>query len=257
MRLELNRALARPYKSAAQQARRMTEGWFAQNMYCPACPSERLQATRDNTRVVDFFCPSCGAEFQLKAKSGAMGKKLRDAAYEPMMERIVSNRCPHFAFLSYQRDECRVRHLLLVPGHFVTPNVIERCKPLSSSARRAGWVGCNILLHKIPPHGRLHVIEQQRVLPRAAVRNGWARFAWLARRPLELRGWTAEVLRCIAELGRQHFTLQDVYRCERQLALLYPNNRHIRAKIRQQLQLLRDKGIIRFTGRGRYEILRG
>lgn len=33
----------------------------------------------------------------------------------------------------------------------------------------------------------------------------------------------------------------------------YPENHHIREKIRQQLQLLRDKGIIEFVGRGRYK----
>jgi type II restriction enzyme len=33
----------------------------------------------------------------------------------------------------------------------------------------------------------------------------------------------------------------------------YPNNNNIQAKIRQQLQILRDKGYLKFTGRGKYE----
>ena len=73
--------------------------------------------------------------------------------------------------------------------------------------------------------------------------------------PVELRGWTAEVLRCIRELGRRRFTLHDLYGFESELARIYPRNLHIRAKIRQQLQRLRDKGVLRFLGRGYYELL--
>ena len=37
------------------------------------------------------------------------------------------------------------------------------------------------------------------------------------------------------------------------MALKHPNNNNIRAKIRQQLQQLRDRGIISFLGNGRYQ----
>jgi hypothetical protein len=43
MQLDLNLHLADGYKSPSQRARRMTEGWFADQMYCPACPSPRLE----------------------------------------------------------------------------------------------------------------------------------------------------------------------------------------------------------------------
>lgn len=42
MRLELDMSLAEGYKSPSQRARRLTEGWFEHNMYCPACPNDRL-----------------------------------------------------------------------------------------------------------------------------------------------------------------------------------------------------------------------
>jgi len=256
MRLQLDPALAEGYRSPAQRARRITEGWFRANMFCPACPSEKLGPTPDNTRVVDFVCPACGAEFQLKARSGRFGRKLRDAAYAPMMRRILENRCPHFAFLRYDTADWRVTELLLVPGHFVTRAVIERSRPLSRRARRAGWIGCNILLPMIPPHGRVHVVANRTPAPPPVVRAAWARFYWLAGRDVESRGWTADVLRCLAELGRREFTLAEVYAFEGELARLHPANRNIRAKIRQQLQVLRDRGIVRFLSRGRYALLK-
>lgn len=59
---------------------------------------------------------------------------------------------------------------------------------------------------------------------------------------------------CIEKLEAPEFTLADVYRFEPQLHKLHPGNRHIRAKIRQQLQVLRDAGYLEFLGRGEYTV---
>jgi hypothetical protein len=81
MNVFMDVALAEGYSSPSQKARRITEGWFESNMYCPCCVNERFAATRGSNPVVDFVCASCGAEFQIKGKSGPPGRKLRDAAY--------------------------------------------------------------------------------------------------------------------------------------------------------------------------------
>lgn len=53
------------------------------------------------------------------------------------------------------------------------------------------------------------------------------------------------------ELGPgDELTLRQVYRFEEHLSKLHPENRHVRAKIHQQLQVLRDEGIIEFLGVG-------
>lgn len=241
------------YRSASQRARRLTEGWFAASMYCPACPSPRLGQSQGSTPVVDFVCPACGAEYQLKSQARALGGRLRDAAYEPMMARARANRSPHFAFLGYDPLRHRVRDLILVPGHFITPDVIEPCKPLRAAARRAGWVGCNILAVRIPPDGRLMAIRDSRVIAADEVREGWRRFADLGRARAEERGWVVDVLRCVRAMGPREFTLREFYGLhESGLAALHPQNRNVEPKIRQQFQVLRDRGVLRFLGRGRY-----
>ena len=62
---------------------------------------------------------------------------------------------------------------------------------------------------------------------------------------------------CIDDLpvrpGEQ-FELEDVYAFEDRLAETYPENRHVRAKIRQQLQVLRDEGLVEFLGDGEYRL---
>lgn len=48
--------------------------------------------------------------------------------------------------------------------------------------------------------------------------------------------------------------MQDVYAHQDELASLHPGNRHVRDKIRQQLQVLRDMGILTFLGGGGYRL---
>ena len=62
-------------------------------------------------------------------------------------------------------------------------------------------------------------------------------------------------MRCIEQLGRATFALEDVYSCEDELKLTHPSNQNIRPKIRQQLQVLRDKGYLKFLGNGTYRLL--
>jgi Dam-replacing HTH domain len=49
------------------------------------------------------------------------------------------------------------------------------------------------------------------------------------------------------------FSNEDVYAFERELEALHPGNRHIRDKIRQQLQVLRDRGLLVHVGRNRWK----
>lgn len=64
--------------------------------------------------------------------------------------------------------------------------------------------------------------------------------------------WLNDVLLCINQIESDNFTLSDVYKFENALKQKHPTNNNITAKIRQQLQILRDKGLIEFLGDGKY-----
>jgi len=51
------------------------------------------------------------------------------------------------------------------------------------------------------------------------------------------------------------FSLQELYGVEPYLQSIHPRNKNVRPKIRQQLQVLRDLGLIEFTGSARYAVL--
>ena len=78
---------------------------------------------------------------------------------------------------------------------------------------------------------------------------------FLRKNSLSARGWTIEILNCIDKIEASEFTLEDMYRFEDELKHIFVGNNHIKEKIRQQLQILRDKEIIEFKGRGKYRKL--
>lgn len=59
-------------------------------------------------------------------------------------------------------------------------------------------------------------------------------------------------MRCMDSLRGQEFNLDEMYAFEEDFKKAYPDNRHIKDKIRQQLQYLRDFGYLEFIGRGKY-----
>lgn len=78
----------------------------------------------------------------------------------------------------------------------------------------------------------------------------------LNRLAAEMPGWLNLTFSGLLEIPHQTFTLSDVYCvCAPLVREKYPENRHPRPKLRQQLQRLRDLGMISFLGKGRYSKL--
>ena len=72
---------------------------------------------------------------------------------------------------------------------------------------------------------------------------------------IESRGWIFDILNCVNQIESMEFSLSEVYAFESVLSQMHPQNRNVQAKIRQQLQFLRDKNIIEFLGNGMYRKL--
>ena len=70
-----------------------------------------------------------------------------------------------------------------------------------------------------------------------------------------LTAWEKEIFHCLGEIGTGIFKLSQVYSFEALLQSKFPRNHHIRDKIRQQLQNLRDIGLIEFIEPGIYRKL--
>jgi type II restriction enzyme len=306
MNLSMTGALAAAYRSGAQRARVVTEAWARSQLYCANCDSSSLGETPANNRAIDFVCPRCRAPFQLKAKHSALGETVTDGAYTAMVAAIREDRTPNLLLMRYALATWEVRDLLLIPSFMFSESAVIKRPPLSATARRAGWVGCNINLHRIAPEARIPIVitrssgrepapislgerreTQSRltsaatvIVPPEEVRARYTRLKPIREIKTAQRGWTLDVLNIVRRLcdrsnlakrdesahsipsslsrltpaATGEFTTAEVYAFTRELERLHPDNRHVRDKIRQQLQLLRDLGLLLHLGRGEWRL---
>lgn len=253
MNLKLDLSLANGYKSQSQIIRCITESWVSNTLFCPHCGNAHINHFANNRPVADFYCPSCHSQYELKSKSGEFTTKIVDGAYSTMIQRITSNENPDFLLLSYSGINYEITDLVFIPKNFFTPKIIERRKPLKSDARRAGWIGCNILLKEIPIQGRIPIITNGLAEDKNIVLDKTKTAQNLIQNNLESRGWLMDILLCVNSISSEYFNLADMYRFESFLRKKHPENHNIQAKIRQQLQFLRDQNIIKFLGNGNYK----
>ncbi|MGP9688601.1 DpnI domain-containing protein [Psychrobacter sp. AOP22-C1-C5] len=253
MNLNFDQSLAKNYRSPSQIIRVLSEAWVAHQSYCPNCNAEPLFEYANNQPVADFYCSNCDEQYELKSKQGKISNVINDGAYKTMIERINSTNNPSFFFLTYSK-ELTVNNFLIIPKQFFTSDIIIQRKPLSVTAKRAGWVGCNINLRHVPESGKVFLVKNQQVIARENVTQQFQKTLFLREQSTASRGWTLDILQYIDRLDTT-FSLNQVYAFTEELKLKHPDNNHIPDKIRQQLQVLRDKGMIEFLSRGHYRKL--
>lgn len=123
---------------------------------------------------------------------------------------------------------------------------------MSNTARRAGWIGCNILIGEVPDEGKIDIIQNGVLHPKNEIYQKINKSNILLTENIETRGWLLDVLKYVNIISSREFCLNDMYSFEKELYFKHPQNNNIKAKIRQQLQVLRDKGFIEFLGNGKY-----
>ncbi len=255
MNLSFDTKLADEYTSFPQKIRVLTENWVDRQIYCPNCGHLDIDKYGSNMPVADIFCSNCKEDYELKSKKDYFGTKIVDGAYRTMINRLQSTNNPNFFLLNYDLRDFSVLNFLVIPRHFFVPDMIEKREALSQSARRAGWIGCNILLQSIPQTGKIFFIKNKRIEPKEKVLAEWQKTLFLREeKEISAKGWLLDIMRSIEKLGKSEFVLDELYAFENELSKLHPSNKHIEDKIRQQLQVLRDKNFLQFLGNGKYKI---
>lgn len=254
MNLYFNTELAINYHSASQKIRVMSEAWLLENCYCVNCGS-KLEHFKNNKPVSDMFCSNCKEQFELKSSKLKLGKRIVDGAYSTMIEKIDNGDIPNFFYLNYSLNDYKVNNLIIIPRHYFTEEIIIKRPPLPLTARRAGWIGCNINVSEIPESGKLYLVKNGQEENKNTIIDNFNKMLFLRETKIKLKGWVLDVLKCIELLDKKEFSLSEIYFFENYLKFKHPKNKNIQAKIRQQLQLLRDYGYLSFIGRGKYKLL--
>lgn len=251
MDLRLLSHLRESYHGQTQIARVLTEDWVQREAYCVACLERPLRRFPNNAKVWDFQCERCSEPYQLKARASNFTTSVADGAYSTFYEAVVRGAAPNFLLMHYDRERLHVESLFGLHRRFISPLSVIRRKPLSPSARRVGWVGCNLDLGAIPNGALIPIVREGAISDPRMVRAQWLRFAQLDSLDGH-SGWVRDVLTCVQKIGGDTFRLKDVYSFESELSRIHPGNRNVQPKIRQQLQVLCRAGLVERVSPGVY-----
>lgn len=140
----------------------------------------------------------------------------------------------------------------MIPKFYFAPDTILARPPLGPNAKRAGWQGCTIHLDRIPLSARLYYMQDAVITPPSEVVRRFNANRFMLGVEQTERTWLVEVMEVIASLNSDEFQLADLYARVDEFRARHPDNNYKEAKIRQQLQILRDHGRLEFIGRGNY-----
>lgn len=253
--MNLNRyfSVANQYKNNSQKIRIMTESWVKEYIYFPIC-GQNIDEYENNRPVADFYCSSCREDFELKSKKGnSLGKTIADGAYNTMINRITSVDSPHFFFLNYDKNSYDIVNFVTTPSYMFVPEmIIKRNKAIPN---RPNYFMCNIDISSVPSSGKIFYIKDGIQQSKDKVLEEWHKLNFFKQsQNIKAKGWLIDIIRCIEKLNKNSFSLSDMYQFEKYLKLKHPDNNNIQAKIRQQLQVLRDKDYLNFESRGKYKL---
>lgn len=256
MNLSFVQNIAAGYKNPSQKIRVMSEEWTLKNIFCPFC-SGFFKKAKNNARVLDFICANdkCNEYFELKSSKNKMGSKVMAGAYRPMREKLRNGVFPNFFFLKYDYSSKSVTDFIAVPSFVFSESMIEERKRLSPSAVRHDWVGCNILTKNIPDNCKIYYVRGNKECLKRSVAVKWKKILFLKQySDPNKKSWITDIIKCIELLKKREFSIKELYDFESDLARKHPENKHIKEKIRQKLQLLRDNKYLDFVSKGFYKL---
>jgi type II restriction enzyme len=125
-------------------------------MACPICNDKALVKYKTNQKAKDVKCEKCSSQFQIKAtkhiKNQGTSLKLLGAEYKTTCLSIKENNVHYIVLLySVTDDKYTINDIYFIDHADITESCIIARKPLSLSAKRAGWQGCNLVFNKFRP----------------------------------------------------------------------------------------------------------
>lgn len=143
-----------------------------QKVPCPRCGRPRhLTPLQANFPCADLICRFCGflaqvKSYTLKGSSEDLPPRILGAGWEVQHDQIMAG-IYHGLYLVGYASSGRLVRIDYVPAHILqaAPDVFEPRKPLRETAKRAGWIGFNYNIEKLPPIGIQNKFHQRRSRP--------------------------------------------------------------------------------------------
>ena len=134
------------------------EKLIVKTISCPSCKKlKTLKELRQNFKCADIICDYCGYLAQVKTVSvrniTILPKKIIGAAWEPLRERMEDGRFFSLFIVLVDKNSINLKvpiyAIFYLPAELQISEMFIPRKPLSKSARRAGWQGVTYDLERV------------------------------------------------------------------------------------------------------------
>lgn len=117
------------------------------------CNQVALQKYKTNEKSKDVKCENCASELQIKATKATKKKqsclKLLGAEYKTTCASIKEQNVHYLVFLYTEKGESfEINDIVFIHREHINDGCVIPRKPLSATARRAGWQGCVLEFHE-------------------------------------------------------------------------------------------------------------
>lgn len=120
-------------------------------MPCPICNDKTLIKYNMNQKSKDVKCEKCSSQIQIKAtkncKKSHSSLKLLGAEYNTTRLSIKENIHYLVVLYSVAGDKYIINNIYFIDHANINEDCIIPRKPLSSTAKRAGWQGCMLVFN--------------------------------------------------------------------------------------------------------------
>ena len=133
------------------------EDYVKNKVKCNRCNNNNFEKYKTNEQSKDLICISCNQKYQIKAKC-VTHKQVDNIKYTKQFKTIggeysttlrnINDKIDYLIVL-YEKQSYKIINILYITNENINSKCIIPRKPLSLTAKRAGWQGCNILFDNI------------------------------------------------------------------------------------------------------------
>ena len=144
------------WKSKSRIIGEACEDYVKNTIKCIRC-NNNFEKCKPNEKSKDLICISCNQKYQIKAKNVSYKqvnnikckKQFRTIGGEYSTTLNSINEKIDYLIILYEKQSYKILNVLYITNENINSSCIIPRKPLSSTAKRAGWQGCNILFDNI------------------------------------------------------------------------------------------------------------
>jgi len=156
--MELNKIITqireiKKWKNESKIIGEACEEYIIKNIKCIKCNFINYEKCKINEKSKDIICNNCCQNYQIKAKcvtqnqiNNILSKKIFKTVggeYTTTIHNINQN--IDYIIILYEKKSYNIKNILYIQSESINTECIIPRNPLSATARRAGWQGCNII----------------------------------------------------------------------------------------------------------------